>query len=263
MRLRQPVDRFVPIYRALLASDTSFVIIGGQACALWAKQFDQTNLQLRNFYPYVTRDLDLCATTKRDVSAVGSALRVKPQFARKGIASPELGILKYRLEDGNVFIQMLRGGFDVSGREIIERKQTYRWREHDLLIDVMHPVLCLQEKVAAVCSREQRGRQDRKHLLMAMQFVPAFITERIQDSAAIQVLRMCQRILNISASRHGITCYTKRRIRIESAIPIETLAQSGKSKLVNFAKEEFPRRFEKLKLTRRAAMQNMRTAFKK
>jgi hypothetical protein len=56
-----------------LASDTSFVIIGGQACALWAKQFDQTNLQLRNFHPYVTRDLDLCTTTKRDVSAVASA----------------------------------------------------------------------------------------------------------------------------------------------------------------------------------------------
>jgi hypothetical protein len=250
---RQPVDRFAPIYRALLSNNTSFVIIGGQACALWAQQFDQTNLELRNFYPYVTRDLDLCATTKNDVSAAGNALHVKPQFPRKCAASSELGILKYHLEDGDVFIQILRGGFDVSGKEIIERKQIYRWKEHGLLLEVMHPVLCLQEKAAAVCRREQRGRQDQRHLLMAMQFVPAFIAERIHDSAPLQVLQMCQRILEIAENRHGLTCYAKKRLRIEGAIPIETLAQSARRKLVNFAKEEYLRRFEKLESARQTA----------
>jgi hypothetical protein len=95
---------------------------------------------------------------------MASALQVKPQFARKGIAYPELGILKYRLDDGNVFIQMLQGGFDVSRREI----------------------------------------------------------------------------LKISESRHGITCYTKRRLRIESAIPIETLAKSGKSRTCQFRQRGVP-----------------------
>ena len=260
MKLRQPVDRFVPIYRALLSNSTSFVIIGGQACALWAKQFDQTNLQLRNFYPYVTRDLDLCVATRHDVSVAGNALHVEPKFARKGVASPELGILKYRLGDGNVFIQVLRAGFDVSGKEIIERKQTYRWKEHNLLLEVMHPVLCLQEKAAALCSREQRGRQDRRHLLMALQFVPAFIMERIRDSAPAEVLKMCQRILEISESRHGITCYVKRRLRLESAIPIETLAKSEKRKLINFANQEFPRRRKALELRREKEIQKRKIA---
>jgi hypothetical protein len=245
----RPVDRFVPIYRALLSSGSSFVIIGGQACALWAKQFDETNLELRNFYPYVTRDLDLCASTKLEVNAAANALHVTPQFPRKRAASPELGILKYHLEDGDVIIQMLRGGFDVPGEEIIDRKQRYQWKEHGLILEVMHPVLCLQEK-AALCCREQRGRQDQKHLLMAMQFVPAFVEERIRDSAESQVLEMCQRILKIAESRHGSTCYATMQLRIESAIPIQRLTQSAKRKLSNFAKEEFPRRVEKLELAR-------------
>ena len=248
---RHSLDRFVPIYHALQDSGVSFVIIGGQACCLWARQYDETNLGLRDFYPYVTRDLDLCATTKDDVSAAGSALHVTPLYPRKRAASPELGILKYHLSDGDVFIQILRGGFDVTAEEIIKRKQAYRWKEHSLLLEVMHPVICLQEKVAAVCCREQRGRQDRRHLLMALQFVPSFITERIEDSDPVEVLQVCQRILKISEGRHGMTCYAKRGLRPESAIPIDSLAQSGKRKLVNFTKEEFPRKVEALELQRR------------
>jgi hypothetical protein len=247
---RHPLDRFIPIYHALQDSGVSFVIIGGQACCLWARQYDETNPGLRDFYPYVTRDLDLCATTKDDVSAAGSALQVTPLFSPKGIASPELGVLEYHLSDGKVFIQILRGGFDVSAKEIIERKQAYRWKEHGLLLEVMHPVLCLQEKIAAVCRREQRGRQDLKHLLMALQFVPSFITERVEDSDPTEVLQVCQRILKISEGRHGMTCYAKRGLQLEGAIPIDSLAQSRKRKLVNFTKEEFPRKVEALELRR-------------
>ena len=255
---RHPVDRFVPIYRALQESGVSFVIIGGQACCLWARQYDDTNLRLRDFYPYVTRDLDLCATTKDDVSAAGNALHVTPLYPPKRTASPELGILKYYLSDGKVFIQILCGGFDVSAEEIIKRKQTYRWREYDLLLEVMHPVICLQEKVAAVCRREQRGRQDRKHLLMALQFVPSFIIERIEDSEPAEVLKMCQRILEISEGRHGIRCFVEKRLRLEGAIPMEALAQSRKRKLVNFVKEEFPRRSQRLERLREAAARKRR-----
>jgi hypothetical protein len=250
---RQPVDRFVPIYRALLDNGISFVIIGGQACALWAKQYDEANRRLRDFYPYATRDLDLCAATKNDVSKAGNALHVTPLFPPKNTASPELGILKYRLEDGDVFIQMLRGGFDVSAEEIFKRKQTYRWEEYDLLLEVMHPVLCLQEKVAAVCRREQRGRQDLRHSLMALQFVPSFITERITDSKPSEVLAMSQRIIEIAEGRLGMMCYIKRRLRLEDAIPIEVFAQS--QKLINFANQEYPRRLKALELRREKEVQ--------
>jgi hypothetical protein len=228
----------------------SFVIIGGQACALWATLYDETNIELRKFHPYMTRDLDLCASTKQDVQAAGNALQIVPAFARKRDASPELGILTYHLDDRDVQIQILRGGFEISGEEIIKRKQAYRWKEHDLLLEVMHPVLCLHEKAAAVCKREQRGRQDLKHLLMALQFVHSFITERIGDSNPAEVLQICQRVLEVSEGRHGMKCYTKRRINLESAIPTEALRASGKPKLVNFVNQEFPRRCQTLEQKR-------------
>jgi hypothetical protein len=160
---RYDVDRFVPIYRALANSGISFVIIGGQACALWAKQYDGDNKKLRQFYPYTTLDLDLCAAKRDDVLKAGKALHVEPVFPRKNMASPELGVLEYTLEGGKVFIQLLRGGFSVPGQEILDRRQVYAWKEHDLRLEVMHPILCLQEKAAAVCRRDQRRRQDLKH----------------------------------------------------------------------------------------------------
>jgi hypothetical protein len=210
---------------------------------------------LRNFYPYVTRDLDLCAATKHDVSVAGNALHVTPLFPAKNSASPELGILRYRLEDGNVFIQILRGGFDVSGEEIVKRKQIYRWKEYDLSLEVMHPVLCLQEKVAGVCRREQRGRQDIRHLLMALQFVPSFIAERVTDSDSSEVLKMSQRVIDIAEGRHGMMCYMKRRLRMEDAIPTEALAKSQSRKLINFANQEYPRRLKALELRREREVQ--------
>jgi hypothetical protein len=252
---RLPVDKFVPIYQALQASKVSFVIIGGQACALWARLYDEANPDLLEFQPYVTRDVDLCASTKQDVYAAGNALRVEPKFFQKGSASPELGILTYQLEDAEVNVQILRGGYQISGEEIIKRKQVYRWKEHGLVLEVMHPVLCLHEKAAAVCGIEQRGRQDLKHLSMSLQFVRSFISERIQDSLAADVLQMCQRVLDVSEGRHGMKCYTKRRIKLESAIPIEALRTSESPKLVNFANQEFPRRCEKLERRRTKAAQ--------
>lgn len=109
----------------------------------------------------------------------------------------------------------------------------------------------------SVSSRTERKARP-KTFVNAMQFVPAFIAERIQDSIPLQVLQMCQRILEIAENRHGLTCYVKRRLRIENAIPIGTLAQSARQKIVNFAKEEFPRRFEKLELARQKAARNMK-----
>jgi hypothetical protein len=81
---------------------------------------------------------------------------------------------------------------------------------------------------------------------MALQFVPSFIRDRIADSAQREILQMCQRILEVAESPNGIRCYTQQHLRIETAIPIETLRESKKHKLVNFCSEELMRRLEEL-----------------
>jgi hypothetical protein len=255
------VERFLPIYHALQKEGTLFVVIGGQACSLWAKQYHHIDAKLSEYLPYTTLDLDLCAEKVQAVLDVAKALEVEPAFPKKGTASPEMGILKYELAEGAVYVQILRGGFNVNAKEIIERRQTYLWTEHSITLELMHPVLCLQEKTAALCRRHQRGKQDLKHLRMALRFVPAFIEERLQEGVpARPLIEMCQRILEVAESRDGMACYLKRGLRVEVAIPTESLANSGDSKLLRFVDRELRMRLERLRNTRKKAKTRLRVA---
>jgi len=247
------VDRFVPIYRALGTAGTHFVIIGGQACALWAKQYDEGNPSFDAFRPYVTKDLDLCATGKNSVAVAAKALDLPPHYAPKGSASPEMGVLRYLIDGRPVPIQILWKGYHVTAKEIIEREQRYLWKDYGLELAVMHPIHCLEDKAAALCGLNQTGRQDRKHLRMALRFVPLFITERLTDSAPRQILGMCQRLMQIAEGEIGLKCYLNHRLCVEKAIPVKELRASGVGSLQNFVAKEYKRRLTNLRELRKGS----------
>jgi hypothetical protein len=89
-------EHFLPIYRALNEANVPFLIIGGQACALWSLGYQDRSPKLKQFFSYATRDLDFCATSKNDVTATAEALEVEPQFPRKRDASQEIALQCYR-----------------------------------------------------------------------------------------------------------------------------------------------------------------------
>jgi hypothetical protein len=153
-------EHFLPIYRALNEANVPFVIIGGQACALWSLRYQDRSPKLKQFFPYATGDLDFCATSKKDVTAMAEALEVEPQFPRKRDASQEIALLRYELSDGAVIVQLLRGSYQLSAEEIIQRKQEFRWDKHGLVLSVMHPIHCLEDKLGLVCRMDHSGRQD-------------------------------------------------------------------------------------------------------
>jgi hypothetical protein len=235
------VADFLPIHRALHDAGKSFVIIGGQACCLWARYYASRARRLRDLQPYTTKDLDVCAASKDDVQATADALNVAPGFPRKRAASPELGVLKYPARRGEIFVQFLRKGYEVVAEEIIQTQQRYLWKEYNLVLSVMHPLLCLQEKLAASIGLSQEDRQDVKHLRMCMEFVPLFIADRIKDSAPREVLRMCQHILKLAQSTHGRSAFKRFGIEIEKAIPIFHLRRSRVPCLTRFCSEQLPR----------------------
>ncbi len=213
-------EHFLPIYRALNEASVPFVIIGGQACALWSLRYQDRSPKLKQFFPYATRDLDFCATSKKDVTATAEALEVDPQFPRKRDASQEIALLRYELSDGAVIVQFLRGSYQLSAEKIIQRKQEFRWDKHGLVLSVMHPIHCLEDKLGLACRMDQSGRQDLRHLKMALYFVPLFITDALLNGGTDASLGMCQHILKLAkSSRLGLQCYRKHGVRIERAIP--------------------------------------------
>jgi hypothetical protein len=90
------LDKFAPVYRTLQDKGLSFVIIGGQACSLWALRYEKGNPGVGQFQPYTTADIDLCARTTQDLYEIAKALDVPPILPRKGAASPEIGIVEYQ-----------------------------------------------------------------------------------------------------------------------------------------------------------------------
>jgi hypothetical protein len=235
-------EHFLPIYRALNKVNAAFVIIGGQACALWALRYQDRSPKLKHFFPYATRDLDFCATSRKDVTATAEALEVEPRFPRKHDASQEIGLLKYELSNGAVIVQFLRGSYQLSAEEIIRRKREFHWDKHGLVLWVMHPIHCLEDKLGLVCRMDQSERQDLRHLKMALYFVPLFITDALLDGGTDAVLDMCQHILKLAkSSRLGLQCYRKHGVRIERAIPGHVLAENATGKLEKFVMKQLPR----------------------
>jgi hypothetical protein len=124
----------------------------------------------------------------------------------------------------------------------------------------MHPIHCLEDKAAALCGLDQRGRQDKKHLRMALQFVPLFITERLSDSAPRQILGMCQRLMQIAEEPIGLKCYLNYRLRLEKAVPVKELKASGVRSLQTFVAQEYKRRLAALReLRKRSCRQSSGT----
>jgi hypothetical protein len=97
-----------------------------------------------------------------------------------------------------VIVQFLRGSYQLSAEEIIQRKQEFRWDKHGLVLSVMHPIHCVEEKLGLVCRMDQSGRQDLRHLKMALYFVPLFITDALLNGGTEASLGMCQRILKLA-----------------------------------------------------------------
>jgi hypothetical protein len=249
------VEQFVPAYQALQRAKIDFVIVGGQACAFWAVIHGLD----KDFSHYTTKDFDACARSTQDVTAVANVLKVVPVIPRKASASPDLGSMELPVSSGApIVIHFLRHCYGVSAAEIFATQQPYYWEKYDLKLSLMHPVLCLQDKAASLCGLHQTGRQDLKHLRMAMRFSCGFITELVTSrmtgpEAEKDALRICQRVLRVASSRAGIQCALKHRIAIEEALPVEALKECKSAKVSRFVSGELPRAIEVLEKARKAA----------
>ena len=239
----------MPLLKALQKERISCVIIGGCACALWAMRYETKKIAA--FRPYMTKDLDLVAESKQAVVRTASALRVKAKLARKRAASNDLGILEYEAGGQKIFVQFLNASRAIRGHRILEVKQPYRWDKHDLTLEVMHPLHCLEDKIASlVAEPEQIDRQDKKHLKMALLFVPEFIMERASENER-DALKMCQHIMDLAFSQNGLCCYRDHGIKIKPAIRSDRIATRDFKRLQNFLDKEAAHKAKDLAVLRR------------
>jgi len=231
-----PVD-YLPVYRALEQSGHQLVIVGGQACSLWAESYG-----MNSFKPYTTKDLDFCTKSKQEVSLFAKSLKVEAVFpTKKNSPTHDIGVIEVPTKSGSLIIQFIRSTAKFSLDEIVERRQGIR--VYGLLFDiwVMHPLQCMEDKMDSLLRFDQEDRQDEKHLRMSLEFVPQFIAERLFEGHCAAVLSMCQHVLELSKSKSGKRIRQIHKINVIDAIPTAALCAHDDSKIKNFVTMQLAR----------------------
>jgi hypothetical protein len=242
------VAEYTPVYKELLAAGIDFVIIGGQACNIWALLHDSAEPALRRHKPYTSADLDLYSRSQTDVSRAAQQLKVEPILGDPGSSAPVMGYVVVEIDKAAILIQFLNGAAGIArADEIFKSRQTVELYD-GLRLDVMHPIHVLQSKLALVGKRGDKIQQDLKHLKMALLFVRAFIS-KTASSDERAAIALCKRLVEQAKSVEGIRIFQRFRIRVEDAIPNQ-IDSHALPRFSRFLSDTLPRLLEKVSLKR-------------
>jgi hypothetical protein len=234
------------VYARLLERDVEFVVIGGQAVNLWSEHYsgrsDLPQSEWRRFEPFSSRDLD-CLGDSMDARDAGQAFGVEVQlyspFGRT--AGPNSGTMEIPLPQGNLLVHFLHTPYGATPDEI-KRTALALSIGREKPLPVMHPVLCLETKVACLFGLDQRSRQDLKHVQLGCLVFHEFIRERLQKGAIKDVLLAAERVGRLVCAQNGLALWHKHSLACEGFLPMAAIreAANAEPKLASFASLRWP-----------------------
>jgi hypothetical protein len=235
------------VYIRLLERDVEFVVIGGQAVNLWSRHYSQHSgsppSEWQHFEPFSSRDLD-CLGDSMDARDAGQAFGVEvqlyPAFGRT--VGPNSGTMEIPLPQGDLLIHFLHTPYGATPDEV---KRTARLHQigHQKQLPVMHPLLCLETKIACLFGLDQRGRQDVKHVHLSCLVFREYVCERLQLGVVKDVLLAAERIGRLACDRLGLNLWRQYSISCESYLPFDAIRQASNAepKLASFISLLWPR----------------------
>jgi hypothetical protein len=234
------------VYIRLLERDVEFVVIGGQAVNLWSRHYSQQSdlphSEWERFEPFSSRDLD-CLGDSMDARDAGQAfgveVQVYPPFSRT--AGPNSGTMEIPLPQGDLLIHFLHTPYGANPDEV---KRTARMHQigHQKQLPVMHPLLCLETKIACLFGLDQSGRQDLKHVHLSCLVFREYVRERLQMGIIKDVLLAAERIGRLASDRMGLNLWSQYSISCESFLPLDSIRQAANTepKLASFISLRWP-----------------------
>jgi len=217
---REPAAYF-DIYRGLLQAKVDFVVIGGQACNIWALLYEDSELAKER--PYTSTDVDVYSKRQADLIAASEQFQVEPILNTPDSAAPVMGYLVLDKDESQILLQFLNNAWGIKKAEkIASSAQAVEFPTPNgtLTIKVMHPVLVLQSKVAMAGKRGAKLQQDLKHVRMALLFAQAFISETAKTDAR-EAIKLCKAVLEIAESTDGLDLFGRFNLATESALPAQ------------------------------------------
>lgn len=202
-------EDLIAVFSSLQAAGWDAVLIGGQAVNLWARHYEEDLPGWLELRPYTSRDLDYHGGLA-DARLAMKVLRARGRLNSASEPSPNAGVLTVRLSDGReLVVDILTGVFGVSATEVertaVELSGTRSLS--GLTLRVIHPLLLLEAKAAALRGLSQAGRQDEKHLKILVLVLGKWLREQLNRPRP--ALRAVERLAGCAASPDGLNAFAR------------------------------------------------------
>jgi hypothetical protein len=230
-------EQLRPLLEAI--SQTEAVIVGGQAINLWSQTYEKDEEPWLSLRPFTSRDLDVLGSAA-DVLECARLLSAKAEFPHPGQNTVNTGKLTVSLGDVTVEADFLGEIKGLNNQEIRQTAKTLSWSGVDLR--VLHPVLCVESKTVNLVRLPQdvEGRQDKKHLLLAIADTREFLAEQTRNATTHGVLvRWAQRLRSLANDQLGLEAARDHGIDYQNAVPKEMWAETPGC-LAEFVARELP-----------------------
>lgn len=206
-----------------IPADSETVLVGGHAINLWATAYQKKIPQLQEYLPFSSEDLDFIGGRVEAVEfqeQLGGILQFPPSFS----PSPNTAILTTKLGSDNLRIDFLSNAFGLDSEQVSNTAISFRSSElPDVTIKVLNPILCVAGKLKSYTGLPQFGRQDKKHLNIAILIAREYVNEVCLTSNPRNALKLIERLAKMAKSEAGLKVWQQDRIDILQTIDVETI----------------------------------------
>lgn len=213
------INELHSIFQRLNAAKWPGILVGGQAVNLYANHYQELMPEIELLRPLASRDLDFHGGP-RDAKRAMAILHATGKINDGTDPSPNAGVLQVPLSSGQVLIvDILTSVFGISASEMLRSSITWKMSD-DTTIEVLHPLLLLESKLACLRSLNQSDRQDEKHVRLMTHVVSAWLDEQIESPR--HIFKAIERIAAMMMTPDGVSAY-ERGIDLWQAIPLDRM----------------------------------------
>jgi hypothetical protein len=190
------------------------VLIGGQATAFWAAQFEDA--ELRSLGAVTSKDLDFCglpSQVREFAARVGGTYRL-PTLDD---ATPNTGLVEIADSAGRAQrIDFIGDPFGLNFDDVVRLAVPVELPAGDsgggLRLLVMHPLHCLESRVANASGLGRTSPTSMRQLRAAIICLRSYLRGRLELGAVRAVLDLNERLFWFALSRHGRAVFERHGI---------------------------------------------------
>jgi hypothetical protein len=244
-------EDLLDIWLKLQAVNLDVVVVGGQAVNLWAVKYSERCPQLLDLLPFASEDLDFYGG-KIEAITCRDALEGEVKLNQDFDPSPNSGVVIAKISGGTLRIDFLASVYGLNDLEITDSAISFAGEDRlaGVNIKVLNPLLCLEGKLKCLRGLPQGGRQDLKHVKIATLCVREFLTDICINQKPRTGLKLVERVLENALREDGLSAWYRHQVEVESAIPLESIAELTDEKWVRFSETRLPQIEAQIQLKR-------------